>query len=104
MIRLSSLAEGGIRSVGSRHPTQPGSQLQAISLTTPVQVRGMIQVLAAYRIQGFCWCCFSDSSIAFRNCSTAATCGESNEPFAMYRHTGAVSSGYSPPPRYTSKV
>src|SRR5882724_9605465 len=73
-------------------------------LTTPVQVRGMIQVLAAYRIQGFCWCCFSDSSIAFRNCSTAATCGESNEPFAMYRHTGDVSSGYSPPPRYTSKV
>jgi hypothetical protein len=33
MIRLGSLADGGIDSGGSRHPTQPGSQLQAITLT-----------------------------------------------------------------------
>ena len=33
-------------------------------------------------IQGL-WRCFSDSSIALRNCSTASTCGEFRESFAI---------------------
>lgn len=50
-------------------------------------------------VQGLCWLCFSDSSIALRNCSTAATGGASSESLAVYRQTGDVFSGSLTPPR-----
>src|SRR4030095_179934 len=48
---------------------------------------------------GFCCRCFSDSSIAFRNFSTAATFGPCKAPFALYCQRGGFSSGLSTPPR-----
>ncbi len=44
--------------------------------------RAVEQACGVVTIQGL-WRCFSDSSIALRNCSTASTCGAFSESFAI---------------------
>jgi hypothetical protein len=67
-----------------------GTTLEFLSLVTIPQgklglspQRQIFSWLVRDGVQGLCWLCFSDSSIALRNCSTAMTCGAFKESFAV---------------------